>query len=246
MGDIHGTYKALIQCLQRSGFNYKEDCLVQLGDIADGFDQVYECVEELLKIKHLVAIRGNHDEWFNEFIQTGIHPQKWAQGAVATARSYLTPIGKRALIIPKESGFKTALNPDDVPETHRIFFREQRLYYVDEYNNCFVHAGFNRNEVFEGQEERIYYWDRKLWQEALSFEATKVSGDKAGVFNMVTPFNQVFIGHTNTMNWKTDQPMHAANIRNIDTDAGHKGRLTIMNVRTMQYWQSDPVLELYK
>jgi serine/threonine protein phosphatase 1 len=39
--------------------------------------------------------------------------------------------------------------------------------------------------------------------------------------------------------------MQAGNIYNLDTGAGHHGRLTIMNVITRQYWQSDPVKTLY-
>ena len=89
MGDIHGGHKALVQCLERSGFDRDKDQLIQLGDITDGFQDVYECVEELLKIKNLVAIRGNHDEWFREFIESGYHPAGWGFGAIATARSYL-------------------------------------------------------------------------------------------------------------------------------------------------------------
>lgn len=33
MGDIHGAYKALQQCLERSKFNYENDKLIQLGDV---------------------------------------------------------------------------------------------------------------------------------------------------------------------------------------------------------------------
>lgn len=56
---------------------------------------------------------------------------------------------------------------------------------------------------------------------------------------MVTSFNEIFIGHTSTMNWQTDQPMQAANINNIDTGGRHNGRVTIMEVSTKEFWQSD-------
>jgi len=36
IGDIHGGYKALLQCFARSGFDYKKDKLICLGDITDG------------------------------------------------------------------------------------------------------------------------------------------------------------------------------------------------------------------
>lgn len=80
MGDIHGSYKALIQCFERSGFDYENDLLIQLGDVIDGHPQAYECIEELLKIRHLIAIKGNHDDWFLEFTNTDFHPYYWNYG----------------------------------------------------------------------------------------------------------------------------------------------------------------------
>lgn len=245
MGDIHGAYRALKQCLERARFSYESDRLIQLGDVVDGHPEVFECIEELLKIDDLIAIKGNHDEWFNEYLQFGIHPDRWQQGGAATAKSYLRQIEKENLIIPKTNGFIVGLNPNDVPESHHDFFKRQSLYYIDDQNNLFVHAGFNRHLVFRGQSPEVYYWDRDLWLQALSFASTKRSSYHKGVFYMETKFQDIFIGHTSTTNWRTDQPMHAANLWNLDTGAGHDGRLTIMNVETEEYWQSDPVSELY-
>ncbi|ULT39931.1 hypothetical protein KRR40_34415 [Niabella defluvii] len=42
-----------------------------------------------------------------------------------------------------------------------------------------------------------------------------------------------------------NQPLNAFNIWNLDTGAGSSGRLTIMDVDTKEYWQSDPLNELY-
>ncbi|WP_409149849.1 metallophosphoesterase [Sphingobacterium sp. BS-2] len=67
MGDIHGSYHALIQCLERSNFNHKNETLIQLGDVADGNLGVFECVEVLLKIKNLITIKVNHDVWLSQF-----------------------------------------------------------------------------------------------------------------------------------------------------------------------------------
>lgn len=245
MGDLHGAHRALLQCLERSGFDREKDRLIQLGDVADGYDEVYECVETLLQLPNLIAIKGNHDEWFREYCETGYHPMVWMQGGAATASSYLRRIGKEDLLFRSGNGYKTALNPGDIPLRHQDFFRRQHLYYVDEWNNCFLHGGFNREMEFKGQAPSTYYWNRDLWTEALSFKAFERSGENGARFRMVTPFNHIFIGHTSTMNWKTDRPMKAANIFNLDTGAGHVGRLTIMDVETKEFWQSDPVWELY-
>jgi serine/threonine protein phosphatase 1 len=239
MGDIHGSYVKLMQCLYRSGFDYERDRLIQLGDVADGSERVYECVEELLKIKDLIAIRGNHDDWFNEFLLTGFHPQHWAGGADDTARSYLRLTGRERLLMKKSLGYKTALSPSDVPESHRLFFQRQHLYHIDEDNNCFVHGGFNRHQAFVGQRPQIYFWDRDLWSDALHHVAWTEHYRQEKEFRMVTPFREIFIGHTPTMNWRTDQPMKALNIHNLDTGAVHRGRLTIMDIASKEFWQSD-------
>jgi serine/threonine protein phosphatase 1 len=245
MGDIHGAYKALKQCLERAAFDKGKDCLIQLGDIADGSDEVYDCVEELLKIRNLIAIKGNHDEWLNQFLLNAYHPTEWKQGGVATARSYLRLIGKENKILYTGEGYKTALNPADIPENHRQFFHRQHLYYIDDLNNCYVHGGFDRHREFRGQNPEVYYWNRELWSAALSYNAFERHLPGKSKFRMVTDFNEIFIGHTSTVNWKTDQPMKAANIYNLDTGAGYSGRLTIMDVESKQFWQSDPVAQLY-
>ena len=223
IGDCHGGYKALLQVLERSGFDYENDTLISLGDICDGWSEVYECVEELLKIKNLIAIRGNHDQWFYEYIRTGFHGSQWEQGAHATKNSY----GKRSMMIP---------------ETHEKFFGTQLNYYIDSENRCFVHGGFNRHFSIKDQSvPYIYYWDRDLWMQALSY-TTIIEGYP---FKMFDKFKEVFIGHTATTNWKTDKPMQAANIWNLDTGGGFNGKLTIMNVDTKEYFQSDEVGTLY-
>lgn len=109
MGDIHGAYKALQQCLERSGFDQENDLLIQLGDVVDGYPQVYECVEELLKIKHLVALKGNHDDWFNEFARTDFHPYFWNLGGRGTLVSYLEHAGKKGRFFSSGSGYKLPL-----------------------------------------------------------------------------------------------------------------------------------------
>lgn len=39
--------------------------------------------------------------------------------------------------------------------------------------------------------------------------------------------------------------MRRCNVWNIDTGAGWSGKLTIMDIDTKEYWQSDFVKELY-
>ena len=49
-GDIHGAHRALLQCFEKSSFDYEKDKLICLGDVADGWSEVPECFDELLKV----------------------------------------------------------------------------------------------------------------------------------------------------------------------------------------------------
>ncbi|MBT2561284.1 metallophosphoesterase [Pedobacter sp. ISL-68] len=242
MGDIHGAFNALAQCLERSGFDYENDILIQLGDITDGYPHVYECVEELLKIKNLIAIIGNHDAWFMEFINSDFHPYYWGYGGKGTLISYLKNCCKEGIYFATGSGFKTSLVSKDIPQTHKDFFNNQMLYHIDKKRRCFVHAGFNRYLSFGEQREADYYWDRSLWNQALEHKATS---NKKEHFEIATNFREIYIGHSPTTRWGQNKPMKAYNIINMDTGAGHSGRLTILDVDSKEFWQSDSVEELY-
>ena len=264
LGDVHGNFKGLKQVLERSNFDYDNDTLISLGDICDGYSQVYECVEELINIKELVVCKGNHCDWFLQWLESGIHPVKWSQGGYGTATSYLRQIDKEGelhyidsryisggKIQPTSNGYITSLNPDDVPPLHQQFFRAMHNYYKDDDNNIFVHGGFNRHLLLREQMPYVFYWDRDLFLSALSFKAMDrgelMKGVKEAEFKIKEPCKEVFIGHTATINWKTDKPLHAANVWNLDTGSGGStGRLTIMDVETKEYWQSDLSGELYK
>jgi serine/threonine protein phosphatase 1 len=41
------------------------------------------------------------------------------------------------------------------------------------------------------------------------------------------------------MNWKTEKPMQAVNVLNMDTGARRGGKLTILDAHTKEYYQSD-------
>lgn len=97
MGDIHGAYKAMVQCFDRSGFDPGTDTLIQLGDVVDGHPEVFECVELLLTVSNLIAIRGNHDGWFEEFFDTDLHPVFCTYGGRSTLISYLDHAEKKGM-----------------------------------------------------------------------------------------------------------------------------------------------------
>lgn len=222
IGDIHGNLRALKQVLERSNFDYENDMLIQLGDVVDRWPESAQCVEELLKITHRVDIRGNHDQWCSEWLEYGIAKPIWLQqGGESTRQSYI------------DSGLL-------IEQSHKNFFKYQYNYYIDDQNRVFVHAGwFHTDGLGKESSNSEYYWTRQFWQTALS---GKNSQD---IPKILRPYKEIFIGHTTTMCWKTDQPMNACNVWNLDTGCGGKGRLTIMDINTHQYWQSDLVDDMY-
>jgi serine/threonine protein phosphatase 1 len=243
IGDIHGAFLALKQCLERCKFNYERDILICLGDIVDGWSDTYKCVEELLKIKNLIVIMGNHDEWFIDYFRTGVHPAKWLYGGNATIISYLRELGKDHMLVSTGDGYTSALNPGDIPESHKNFFRKMiyRYEYKDLKNKyCFVHGGFDRDYPIKDQHWSVLLWDRELWKSA---KATR-----AKILENVDQFTRIFIGHTHVHNFHYNadaKPLTIAGVTNLDTSAGGLGKLTIMNMRTGKYWQSDFVHKLY-
>lgn len=252
VGDIHGANKALLQVLERCNFDFENDRLIQLGDVADGWSEVSEAVDTLLSIKNLISIKGNHDDWFVDWLTLGEHPCSWLQGGEGTLKSYTKRVGKEYW--SKNGGFTSYLTALDIPESHKQFWLNQTLYYKDENNKLYVHGGFNRHytlEQIEKEEPHSFYWDRDLWLAALSFKELIRNESENLKFKTKEEFSEIFIGHTPTINWKNGNgpiytPMHAANIWNIDTGAGFKGKLTIFDVSSHDYWQSDFVNELYK
>lgn len=235
IGDIHGGYKAMLQCFKRSEIDPKQDTLFCLGDVADGWSQTPECFEELLKFKNLIYIIGNHDIWLLDWFRKGLRPPIWtSQGGQATLDAYVTIL-------------KT--NGTDMLHKHEYLLKEKsHYYYVTDDNKLFVHAGFNWHIDIRDEAPHDLYWDRDLFFAARQWENYMQNGkskDKPK-HNIVKDYNEVFIGHTTTSQTDPElKPVHASNIWNLDQGAGWEGKLTIMNVDTKRYWQSDIVKTLY-
>ena len=221
IGDIHGAFKALKQCLERSNFNYTEDTLIVLGDVVDGWNEVPECIEELLKIRNLIYVWGNHEWWCNKWFKEGwSHPMWEEQGGRATKEAYI--------------------KQGDLLVKHRDFFDRAIKYYLVD-NKLFVHGGISPAIIqrpIEKQELNDLMWDRELFRVA-RFKHYRDSSYKYADYDVI------FIGHTSTEGTNSEQPIKVCNVWNIDQGAGWTGKLTIMNINTEEYCQSDNVLKLY-
>lgn len=229
IGDIHGGLKALKQVLEKVVVS-TNDTLIFLGDYVDGWSesaQVLEFVINLSKQQHCIFIKGNHDVWCEDWLRTGNTDKTWlVHGGKETIESYV--------------GLE-----DTIKLLHLQFFEMMPYYYIDENNRLFIHAGFTS---MHGPKAEFHFsnfnWDRTLWEMALTMDK---GIKKTSLFfpKRLKLFNEIYIGHTPTLYYDVEVPMQGCNVWNIDTGAAFTGRLSIMDIDTKQFWQSDVVKNLY-
>lgn len=230
IGDPHGAYKALLQVLKRSSFNKEEDILICLGDVSDGWTETPECFEELLSIKNLIYIIGNHDFWLLEYLKYDKTPHIWlSQGGANTWKSY--------------EKLKNMMDFDQI-ERHIKLLEEAKLYHIQD-NKIFIHGGFNWKVPIDEQYREYVIWDRTMIKTALMW--SKEDKLKFPIYD------EIYVGHTTTeavpylnARFKSGtKPLFLTNLIALDTGAGWSGKLTIMNIETKEFWQSDLVKTLY-
>jgi serine/threonine protein phosphatase 1 len=230
IGDIHGGLLALEQVMKKAQVT-TEDTLIFLGDYVDGWSQSPQVIDYLITLRSrqkCICIRGNHDELLLAWFQNkDIDENLWFKhGGEATVKAY-----------EKESAEKI--------EVHIAFIESLVDYYHDDQNRLFVHAGFtNVNGVAYEYFPKLFYWDRTLWETALSLDSNLNPRDQFYP-KRFTLYKEIFIGHTPVTRIGQTVPINKACVWNIDTGAAFKGPLTIMNVDTKEFWQSDPLNDLY-
>lgn len=229
IGDIHGGLKALHQIFKRADVT-TNDTLIFLGDYVDGWSESPEVIDFLIALKtthNCIFLRGNHDDLLMHWLEAKKdNPQWFNHGGRLTMEKY-------NLLSPEKK------------QTHIDFLKTLENYHLDEQNRLFIHAGFtNLNGVTYEYFPKMFYWERTLWENALSLDSSieKDSPFYPKRFNLYT---EIFIGHTPVTRIGETVPINKANVWNVDTGAAFKGPLTILDIKTKEFWQSDPVYQLY-
>ena len=232
IGDIHGGLKALLQVLKK--INCDENyTLIFLGDYVDGWSEspaVLDFLIELQKKQPCIFIRGNHDELLLDWLlgnNENIDEKLWFQhGGEATVLSYQN------------------INAE-TKEKHIQFLQSLQDYYLDDKNRLFIHAGFTNMKGVEHEFFKpLFYWDRTLWETALAID-NQLSKDAITYPLRLKIYNEIFIGHTPVTKIDETIPVNKACVWNVDTGAAFKGKLTIMDVDSKEFWQSDSLPDLY-
>jgi serine/threonine protein phosphatase 1 len=229
IGDIHGGLHALHQIMERANVTTK-DTLIFLGDYVDGWSQSPQVIDyliELQKKQNCICIRGNHDDLLLEWLNKGKDNLMWHKhGGEATVIAYET--------VDLETKQK-----------HIEFLQSLENFYLDEQNRLFVHAGFtNMNGVDFEYFPGFFYWDRTLWETALALDKT-MKPDDLFYPKRFTLYNEIYIGHTPVSRIGKTIPVQMACVWNLDTGAAFKGPLTIMDVDTKEFWQSEALDVIY-
>lgn len=232
VGDIHGGLRALRQVLERASVT-AGDSLIFLGDYVDGWSQSPEVLNFLIEIgkrQPCIFIRGNHDqlllEWLLENTENIDEGMWFKHGGEATVKAY-------ADIRP------------EIRQAHIAFLENLQNFHIDGENRLFVHAGFtNMHGVAYEYFPKMLYWDRTLWETALSVDP-QMTEAHPNYPKRLTLYSSVFIGHTPVTRIGETVPVRRSGVCNVDTGAAFTGPLTILDADSGQFWQSDPLPELY-
>ena len=229
IGDIHGALKALHQIFKRADVT-NTDTLIFLGDYVDGWSESPEVIDFLIALKtthNCIFLRGNHDDLLLQWLEAKKdNPQWFNHGGRLTMEKY-------------------NLLSQDEKQVHIDFLKTLENYHLDEHNRLFIHAGFtNLNGVTYEYFPKMFYWERTLWENALSLDST-IEKDSPYYPKRFNLYKEIFIGHTPVTRIGETIPINKANIWNVDTGAAFKGPLTILDIDTKQFWQSDLVYQLY-
>lgn len=229
IGDIHGGLKALPQILKKAKVT-TEDTLIFLGDYVDGWSESAQVIEYLInlsKTQNCIFIKGNHDIWCEDWLRTGKGEAVWEiNGGNETKDSYMD-------------------FSEEEKQEHLDFFKEMKPYHIDSENRLFIHAGYTSMHGVEKETFKLnYYFDRTLWEMVLTMDK-RIEKNSELYPNRLKHYQEIYIGHTPTTRYNSTQPINAINIWNLDTGAAFTGALTIMNIDTKEYWQSEPLKDLY-
>jgi len=240
MGDSHGGFKAFKVALERANFDYDNDLLINLGDCCDGWSQSKEVIDELLKMKHLVYLLGNHDEWCLDYYAGDMK----VNNKISPVDIWYVQGG--------ESTIKSLGDYDNQDPKYLDFLRSGLLYYKiqDECEDLpiiFSHANipnkmYNMDKLVQNKQTNIFIWERWLIREAARMRNTWDTVDDR--------FKEIYLGHSAISNlmgveehcWK---PQKMTNIWGMDTNAAYDGKVSIMDIDTKEIYQSDFVFKYY-
>ena len=219
IGDIHGRLDLLDQTIAKIDLDMRrapcaETFTVTLGDYIDRGPNSRGVIERLMQNPFptaYVALKGNHEELFENFVEDPSVGSQWRQlGGLETLHSYGVPVS--LLMVGK--GFREAADKlrANIPENHLQFLSSLKTS-ASSRSFFLCHAGVRPGIPLERQDARDLLWIRQ------EFLASKMDFGK-----------RVVHGHT-----PANSPEVLPNRINIDTGAYMTGRLTCVVLEGEQH-----------
>lgn len=245
-GDLHGSYKALMQCLERADFRPEKDVMYSVGDIADGYPDVYECLSFLKELPSFHPVIGNHDVWLQNWLSSGLSPDIWtSQGGSKSIASFERNgiSGTEKMELARwMSTWPYVRMFDDVVIMHGgpgLSLSDMDMEKLSEESREFVEPAPDGYHI-PTRKADIVLWDREYFRCCQYDEKT---GRKHRI-GLWSEQKWLFTGHTE---YRSTELFISEKHRfvNLDTMAGSYGCLTIMDMDTFDYWQSDLSSQLY-
>ncbi len=245
-GDLHGSYRALMEVLENADFNPSEDTLYSVGDIADGYPEVYECLAFLKDLPSFHPVLGNHDVWLQNWLTADEAQYIWlSQGGIRSVEScrknILTGTEKRDLAEWIRT-WPYAIVLEDAVIMHGgpgFILGDEDIERLAKTERSLVEPAPDGVNI-PNRDADILLWDREYFRAVFHDGKT----GKPGFRGAWSETKWLFTGHTEFGSMK---PFISRKHKfvNLDTMAGSYGCLTLVDMDTHQYWQSRKSRKLY-
>lgn len=209
VSDIHGCLNEFKKLLEKANFDPLNDQLILLGDYIDrgkNSKEVVEFIKELVDSNGVIALKGNHDQMFCDWLKEPIETVEkyFRNGGLATILSFLSidsveEIGEEI----DENTYRKWAEAILKSNKELIDFLENLPFYYEMDSFIFVHAGINPNhEDWKHTSNHEFVWIRDPF---LRFDH---------------PYDQTIIhGHTPTFILQNDPNIFYGN-KKIGIDGG--------------------------
>ena len=258
ISDIHGRSRALRQVLERAAFRDGTDILYSVGDFCDRGNGNLAVLEYLMSLSSFRPVLGNHDAWLQDYLKKGTEDENWLynNGGIKTLgelkdlpskrkkeiSSWLDGIpyvisGNSFLIVHggpvlsgKVSSLRRKAHPRSWKETPNFRLVPSELWD----RNYLSSAMLWEKAREEGREWEDYRGEVEEKMRARGSHYDYMRRDP------LDTRRTLFVGHSIV----GDKPFSSEkyHICAIDTGAASpEGYLTVMDIDTRQYWQSDRI-----
>lgn len=203
IGDVHGCLPELLELVEKTGWDPKEDRLILAGDLVDRGPQSADVVKWARENAEIV--RGNHDDRYVQLHQK----MKWhAKNPKNLKPQWLNNYPDRIVIYKGLS-----------EEDHQWLANSPVRIWLPQYKTVVVHAGFKPGVPLEDQDDNTMMHVRFLYQVASGYVPARLSRDN----DYRQPLESVFWADLYDGDWNVVYGHHVWDLDTIKIHENYKG-----------------------